>query len=312
MYDAKLSLALAKALSVATPMVGSIRPVDRHVFKDLLFQLPDLGQRDWNELASLIDQIPQLDTEEMLQDLRSILALPDQRPIVCYALERVFAGVPRVSLNEDVIERALDALIYEPTPGSLCHLGALVEDALMMRLSCEHGQPEDLAELRKIVHARTGIFLANDVASRLSEAKMNRLCLEATLIALVAHADGKVDDPELHVCRNFLCRMWSLPLREADFVLNLSLADRFDAMDVLRVCRWLYELTTRQERLRFLELLFDLAAVDNDLSDKEVETLMQIAANLRIEQEHFHDLFLSHGGVETLPPPVEVSRAGSW
>ncbi|MGF1450917.1 MAG: TerB family tellurite resistance protein [Opitutales bacterium] len=313
MHGASLSLALAKVIVVSSPTVAQVRPADRHVIKDLLFQLPDLDQRDWAHISDIIDGIPEGSTEQIIAELRHFIATDENWNTAAYALERVFAGIPRVALSAELIETVLEAIATEPPPACLAPLGTLVEDSLMLRLGASRILPDDLDSLRELVRERTGRWLAHDTARALSAEELNRLCLEGTLISLVAHADGKVDNPEMRVCREFLCRIWGLAQSEAEFVLNVSLNEPFDGFDVLRVCRWLFELTTPHERLRFLRLLFELACVDDDLSEPELDSLISVAANLRVEQEQFHELFLEYGGVETPPPSLRPSRwPGPW
>ncbi len=306
MHGSHLSLALAKAIIVSTPLVARIRPSERHVLKDLLYQLPDLNQEDWLTMSCWIDRAGEDDRAAVAAEIRAYLSTPDHRATIFYALERVFASIPRLGLTLAGLETLLATLLNDPHPACWRQLGGLVEDSLLLRLSSDCEYPPDLDGLRALVMERTRHWLAHDTSGALDTDQRNRLCLEGILIAKVAHADEKVDSPERHLCQAFLCRVYGLREAESEFVLNASLGHAFDALDTLRVCRWLYELTTEDERLRFMELLFDLATVDQHLSDSELDVLISVAANLRLEQEQFHALFMAHGGDDT-PPLFRIS-----
>lgn len=300
MLNARIAQSLAQALVLAVPL-GEAHSQYASCLKDMLYQLPDLSQSDWYVINELLDDPHRQEhATEVWKRLKMTLAMPEARSEAIYALERVFNFLPALAFGE-MEATALVDIAREGTPEeAAAAFGAIVTDALNLCLSAMEDTPVAVEDLQQMVIARTESWRSGKLNLQMPDRELHKLCLEAIVLARMAFADAKVDDAERHFSESFLCQRWELTVAQADFVLEMSLADDEQEIDFLRVCRWYFELTDELERQDFLELLFQLATVDNDLSEPEVNELMNIAANLRIDQEDFHALFLRYGGVERL------------
>ena len=70
---------------------------------------------------------------------------------------------------------------------------------------------------------------------------------------------------------------------------EVSVTDIGKGMDYFRLCREFFSSTTGDERLRFLDVLFAVAAADGFASFNEIEEIRTIANGLKLTHQQFID-----------------------
>ncbi len=127
---------------------------------------------------------------------------------------------------------------------------------------------------------------AQGVAWEIDDVEMRRLGLAGGLLALVARASEEVVDEERAAMVAALRGAWALPDESAAFVVRVALAAG-DTLDLYRLTREFAEVTTAEERLRFLDALFAVAAAEGRASFEEIEQIRLIALGLKLSHSEF-------------------------
>ncbi len=287
--ETPIAKALARVLIAAAWTKGTLPEPEADALKDLLFQLPALHKSDWEELQELLDHPVSPQLGESFQRAFSAL-ITDEKTLtfVAYAVGRVNgkgkgAGEPPnpalvANLKECVGKCGQDAMLS---------MYGLIEPALQQRLRADDEKLRRLSETEVFLDERVGGLQAGDWGQPLNAEELRRLSLAGILLSFVIHADEKVDENEILTAENYLREEWSLSEEKAQFVVQVSLSDRLEGIDLMRICRWFYEATEETERMAFLDILFDVGMADGSLDHTEIDIIMRIAADLKVDQQHF-------------------------
>ena len=79
---------------------------------------------------------------------------------------------------------------------------------------------------------------------------------------------------------------WSLPAESAALVVEVALANG-EQLDFYRLVREFAEVTTAEERVRFLDALFGVAAADGAAPFVEIEQIRLVALGLKLSHSEF-------------------------
>lgn len=260
---------------------------------DLLYQLPGLTLKDWRRVQKLLDHpVSAARRTRYLNELVDLVKTDDAKIFALYALERMseadgFIADQERSLITDFVER-VGAFPVE----ALALLLQILEQPLQRRCLAANRTEKEFAPVDEIISGRIEewIYGGFGLETR-TKTELRRLCLVGILLARVIHADDFIDERELATAIDFLIANWKLEREQAEFVMIVSLSDAFSELDALRISRWLFEETNLRERRRFLELLFEVAIVDGELRECEIDEIMHICANLRLDHLDFQRYF---------------------
>lgn len=118
----------------------------------------------------------------------------------------------------------------------------------------------------------------------------------AGLLGCICYADREVTDREGHMVRNLLQTVQGIGPREADAILT-ALSRNIIAIStthVTRYARTLKSLADRELRNHVLDMMLDVATVDDHLSSDEVIVLRQVTQALGLEQADYNALQQKH------------------
>ncbi|QYY35148.1 TerB family tellurite resistance protein [Ruficoccus sp. ZRK36] len=287
--ETPIAKALARVFIAAAWTQGSLQESETDALKDLLFQLPSLSESDWDELEELLEKpVSAKRAESFQRKLIKLLDSEDAMTFAAYALERVTgegaAGEPPLASTLASLQECIDRVGDEAL---LCMYG-LIQKPLQERLKAgDDEQLRRLGEAQVFLESRMGNLRAGEHGRAIDPEELRRLSLAGILLFFVIQADGKVDENEILTAEKYLCTAWGLSEPKAQFVVQVSLSDKIEDLDLIRVCRWFYEVTTEEERIGFLDVLFDVGTADGELDAEEIDIIMRIAADLRFDQQHF-------------------------
>jgi uncharacterized tellurite resistance protein B-like protein len=106
-------------------------------------------------------------------------------------------------------------------------------------------------------------------------------------MARIAHVDETISDPEFDSIAAALQSHWDLDEQQANFVAGIAVSEAAADLDNYRLSREFYEATDRQQRLDFLEVLFQVAAADGEASHHEIEDIRRIARTIKLSHKDF-------------------------
>ncbi len=285
--DYPLNKSLAKVIIAAGWADGKLQPEEADCLKDLIFQLPDLSEEDWGELKLLVDEPVCSETAAaFIEELRTVLKHDNSLDYAYYALDRIVLIDGPSSEAQLAALETMRNVIRELSQDKLTEVRSLFEEPMRTRkrISETHNpfSKQDIEPGARISSQWPGQF---DV--ELVPEEMERLTLAGVVISIVIHADERIDDEEIRLAIQYLGEEWKLPHEKAEFVVQISLDQDLGNIDLIRACRCLYECTNESQRLRLLDILFEIANSDGVLTQSELDHIMGIAAHLRLEQHHF-------------------------
>jgi uncharacterized tellurite resistance protein B-like protein len=118
----------------------------------------------------------------------------------------------------------------------------------------------------------------------------------AGLLGAVAYADRSYSEGEEAQVRAELARVHGMPAAAVDAVCEALRRHivQISTVEVPRYCRVLRELGDRELRAEVLEVLVDLAAVDDVITTAETNLLRQVTTALGLSQSDYNDAQAKH------------------
>jgi len=133
-------------------------------------------------------------------------------------------------------------------------------------------------------HAEIG-----EVDFNIPDATLRKLSLAGGLMARVSYVDREVTEDEFNAMVKALESAWGISTSEAALVAEVSVSETAKGLDLYRLGRLFFEKTTEDERLRFTDVLFEVAAGDGKVSYEETEDIRLIAKILKLTHKQFID-----------------------
>jgi len=133
----------------------------------------------------------------------------------------------------------------------------------------------------------------------------NKTAFEISLLILssvVIKADGKVLKSELDYVKKFFTNTFGAKKSNEYFRMFNNLNKQDYSSKLRQVCLQLNSHINHSSRLEIIHFLFGVAASDNDIHPKEVETIKRIATYMNINPYDFESIksmFLAKGGVSS-------------
>jgi len=128
-----------------------------------------------------------------------------------------------------------------------------------------------------------------NIPTEIPEVELRRLSLAGGLMARVAYADNQVSEAESQIILGALQKYWGKSQVEAAVIAECSAAEITKDIDYYRLTREFFDATTEDERVRFLDVLFAVAAGDGQASFAEIEEIRTISQGLLLTHKQFID-----------------------
>ena len=126
------------------------------------------------------------------------------------------------------------------------------------------------------------------IESQIPEEKLYFLCLVGTLLASIAHVDNHLDPSEKKVLKAYLARQFELKGKELTMLFEVVEEKGRKGFDFHEVVTEINRLTSYNDRLRFMDCLFAIAAADGEMGHEETEEIRRITKAMRIP----HNIFI--------------------
>jgi len=282
-------LSLAKVIIAAAWADGEISEDEELCLKDLLWRLPEVHAQQWDELAIYLDApIDEAERGRLIADLQARIGTADQRALALSKLDELVNADGVVSQREQAVVAEVRAALESADVGPWGSLSRLL---IGRRAQAATNAPNREAYLNDFVRNRVYYQLrqrlaAQDVVWDVPDAELRRLGLAGGLLALVAYTAGGIDEAERAAMVEVLRAAWSLPAESAALVVEVALANG-EQLDFYRLVREFAEVTTAEERVRFLDALFGVAAADGAATFEEIEQIRLVALGLKLSHSEF-------------------------
>lgn len=291
--NSNMILALAKVIIAAAWVDGNVSHEEINELKDLLFRMPDITGREWAMLEMYIEApVGESERARLVEQLRAEIRSGSDKALALAALDDLTRVDGQVSSEEEAALTDIKEAIQFADVGLLSALSGVVQGMMRRRDSALANAPnreehfEDFIKNKVFYGVRRRLKLG-EADLDIPEAELRRLSLAGGLMARVAHVDREVHEDEVNAMVNALQKDWGLGETEATFVAETAVDEVSYDMDYYRLTREFFTSTSREELVKFLDVLFDVAAADGQVSHEETEEIRTIARSLKLEHEEF-------------------------
>ncbi len=288
-----LILTLGKVLIAAAWADGEIAQAEKNSLKDLLFRLPEVSGREWKTLEIYLDHpVEEEERRRLVQVLMGEIASPAEKALALKVIDEIAEADGVVTDEEQAVVGEIRAAIESVSASPLNALPRLVRVLIGRRSDAveQSGNRED--QLEDFIHNKIFYTVSRRLGEeglelKLPDLEQRRLCLAGGQMARVAHVDKVVTEEERATMVEALRGEWGLSREAAEFVTEVAVSEVIGGLDPFRLNREFYEATTRDERIRFLDVLFSVAAADGEISHAETEEIRAICVDLKLEHRVF-------------------------
>jgi uncharacterized tellurite resistance protein B-like protein len=287
--------ALAKVMITAAWTDGKISNEELNSLKDLLFHLPGMTARDWAELEIYLETpVEPGERARLVAELQQALASRRDRELAVSALSDVIQADGQVSAGERAVFEEIQAALEEVDTGIFGQVGRLLGGPVQRRSAAVAASPDRELLLDDFVRNRIYYHLQQrlkygELQVDLPESELRKLSLAGGLMARVAYVDRQVTEAELEQIAAALQTHLHLDPGPARIVAEIAVAAISKDLDYYRLSREFFEHTSEEERARFLDVLFAIAAADGVVSHQEMEEIRTIANVIKLAHKQFID-----------------------
>jgi uncharacterized tellurite resistance protein B-like protein len=293
-----LAMALAKVVIAAAWADGHLAPDEVNSLKNLLAETGEtvgsgemaLTMQDWAELdIYLYSPVSPEERRRLVEELAVNLRGPRDRALAYAALDRLLAA-DRVTTDEErAVAAEIRAALERADAGPLAAFGRLLRGGLGMRAAGPNREQylDEFLNNRVYyaVRVRLGKAPEEDLGIPADEAR--KLALAGGILATLAHVDADVADAERERIVAALERGWGISHDRAVLVAEAAIEEGKANLDPYVLTYAFSQSATVEERVRFLDALFAVAAADGGISGEESAEISRITSAIRLEQRHF-------------------------
>jgi uncharacterized tellurite resistance protein B-like protein len=227
----------------------------------------------------------------LLDELQAAKWTPADRELAIETLTNLVQADGAVTADEQAVVAEVTAAVDAAASGNAKSLGRLFGRSVKQVTSTSAGAPNrerDLDEFMKnksYYMIRTRLNEAG-VNAGLSEAELRKLST-ATGLMRVSRTDQAASEEELNAITQALCTHWSVSAEVARIAAEATVSGISLDTDPLRLAQELLDITTEDERARFIDVLFVVAAADGFISQEELNEIGSIASWLYLPRKTF-------------------------
>lgn len=290
MSDNNLILSLGKVIIAAAWADGQITNDERNCLKDLIFRMPDITGRQWDELEIYMDSpVGDAERNRLVAELQNLTATSEQRNLATATLNQMVEADGAVTDEERRIVTEITQALQSSNPGVW---GSFSRMLIGRRNDALAGAPnreiylDDFTRNRVYYRARQRLQESGRNLD-LPDVELRRLSLAGGLMALVARVSSEVSESEFAAIYETFVRHFGLTPEQATFVAEVATSDDLGDLDFYRLVREFSEAYPLEERQQFVKALFAVAAADGKASYEETEQIRLIAQGLKLTHREF-------------------------
>jgi uncharacterized tellurite resistance protein B-like protein len=293
MADELLIMTLAKVIIAAAWADGEVSQEEINSLKDLLFNLPEVSARHWDELNMYIETpVREAERARLVGELQQQISTPEGQRLALEALNKMIYADSIETGEEKAIAREIEQGIRTADTGIIGSFSRLSRNLFNRRSEALTQAPNREAQFDDFVKNKVYYNLrqhqqAGKAIPELSDKELRRLGLAGGLLARVARIDENVTAEEKTVMRDALLRYWELTPAQATLVIEVAVSDEAQYLDFFRLSREFGEHFSYDESLKMARALFAVAAADGQVSFEETEEIRSIASGIKLTHQEF-------------------------
>jgi uncharacterized tellurite resistance protein B-like protein len=287
-------MTLGKVIVAAAWADGEVAHDEVNSLKDLLFHLPELNARQWAELEIYLESpVDAAERTRLVEELRGEIRSVVDKQLAINALHDLVEADGVITQEETQVLNEITAAIESADTSLIGSFSRLVRGPVQRRSEVTANAPnreanfEDFVKNKVYYNVRRRMQMGEGEDLQLSDDEIRRLSMAGGLMARIARLDNIVTDEEFKATTDALEHDWGLNYEQATFVTEVAVSSEISSMDYFRLARDFFDVNTAEERLRFLDVLFNVAVADGEVSMEEIEEIRLISKSLKMSHEEF-------------------------
>ncbi|NJM06662.1 hypothetical protein HC891_11475 [Candidatus Gracilibacteria bacterium] len=273
----------------------------------------DLSTDEINELKTMLNRLPQSVTRKdvpytaaesatldiymaapvsieerarLVSELQNTLQHDGDRQLALHAIEQVLSADRVMTPEERSALDEIQAALNSVDLSIFARIGRLFRSqAQSVSGPNRERYLEDFLNNRIYFQVRQRLGLAADADLGVSDEAARTLSLAGGLLAYIANVDKKITPAELQNLIETLKIGWSLSDTAAALVAEAAISEITRDIDLFQLTRAYGERSSAEDRIRLLDALFAVAAVDGEISSAEQAELSRIASQIYLTSE---------------------------
>jgi uncharacterized tellurite resistance protein B-like protein/DnaJ-domain-containing protein 1 len=295
-----VSMALAKVVIAAAWADGQLAHDEVNSLKNLLAELGQTGghgelaltMQDWAELdIYLYSPVGAEERQRLVAELAAVMRGPADRALALAALDRLMAADRVHTEEERLVAAEVRAALDRADPGPLAGLGALLRRSLRLRPRAAGPNREQYLDEflnNRVYYAmRVRLGKSPDEGLGIPDAEARKLALAGGIMATIARVEAGVDEAERERIIAAIEQGWGLDRPRAELVAEAAITESDGNLDTYTLTYEFSQSASVEERVRFLDALFAIAAADGEISSEESAEISRITSSIRLESRHF-------------------------
>lgn len=296
-------LALAKVLIAAAWADGTLSEEEKECLRDLIFHMPDaqldepvqLSAQEWARLEMYMEApIEQAERARLVADLQDAIQTPQEKALVKGYLRQIASVDGKPTGEEQQIIDELIAAVDAADTGFVDSVNRLLGGVLSRRSTAVANAPNRELFFDDFIQNRVYFAVQQRLQQEgrtleLSDKELRKLSLAGGLMARIAKVDREVSEAEQAAMVEVIRRLWKVGGDTAVFMADVAVRAVDYNYDYFRMTRQFSQITTHAERVRFLEILFHVAASDGYASYEEIEEIRWTARGIQLANQDFVD-----------------------
>lgn len=287
-----LTLSLAKLASAVAWADGVLEPEEKHAVRDIVFSLPTLSERAWQEVEMYLDRpVSTHELNRLIRDTSELIASLEDRQRIVETLQFIADCDGFFSDEEKTAIQQIKQVLNDKPMSVAEHLKEAMSKAMGRRkqkTAFEPAREERIEDylLNTVFYDVTAAAAEANRTMRTPEDKLRETCLAAGIMAILLSPEMEEDEGAKLIAQA-LETVWGLGHSDSRFIAYCSIARAKRGLDTLRACRSFYEITSNSQRDAFLRCLAAAACNDGGCSPSVSAHLAEIASYLRVPDEAY-------------------------
>ena len=292
---------LAKVMIAAAWADGEITEDEKQCLKDLLFHLPDAGldagiqmtAQEWEHLEMYMENpIDAAERARLVADLQDAIQHKEEKQIVVDYLEQMATADGEMTADERAVIDEIEKAVNDADTGVMNRLNKFLGGAMSRRSSAVAKAPnreryfDDFVK-NKIYYEVKQQAEKDGRTFNISDAEMRKMGLAGGLMARIAYVDRNVTPDEVQKMADLMANHWGLDEDAAAFVANIAVDSVDYSYDYYRMTREFGTNTTREEKIGFLDVLFNVAVADGRVTFEETEEIRMVCRGINLSHDEF-------------------------
>ena len=293
MSNASVTKSLAKVLVAAAWADGVITNEEINSLKDLLFHLPGMTARDWDEINIYVESpVGAAERQRLVENLQAQLSSSADKAAAIQALDQMVHAGGEIGASEQAVVDEIKAAIQNGSYTSTGRWSRFTKSSVQRQSQAVQSAPnrelylDDFAK-NKIFFLVSQRLQGADAVAQIPEQELRKLSLAGGLMARIAYVDRQVTDAEYQEIVEALQQTWGVSPAAAAVVAEVAVSEIGKDLDYYRLSRQFFESTTEDERVRFLDVLFAVTVSDGHATDEEIEEIRAISNGLLLSHDQF-------------------------